>query len=280
MVKTSKTVNSKTAIMSTYPDPSTRVTLATLARKKRLSEKISMLTAYDYPLALLVDGSGVDITLVGDSLGMEELGFETTLPVTMDIMLHHTKAVRRGTRRALLVADLPFLSYQVSTDEAVHNAGRLLQEAEANAVKLEGGVSIASTIRRVVDAGIPVMGHIGFTPQSVNLLGVRKQGKDEAGAAQVMADARAVQDAGAFAVVLELIPDALAAEITAALSIPTIGIGAGASCDGQVLVTSDLLGLRPERTALRHVRQYAQIGDTIKQALASYREEVEASKFP
>ncbi len=266
--------------MSTYPDPSTRVTLATLARKKRLSEKISMLTAYDYPLALLVDGSGVDITLVGDSLGMEELGFETTLPVTMDIMLHHTKAVRRGTRRALLVADLPFLSYQVSTDEAVHNAGRLLQEAEANAVKLEGGVSIASTIRRVVDAGIPVMGHIGFTPQSVNLLGVRKQGKDEAGAAQVMADARAVQDAGAFAVVLELIPDALAAEITAALSIPTIGIGAGASCDGQVLVTSDLLGLRPERTALRHVRQYAQIGDTIKQALASYREEVEASKFP
>ncbi len=266
--------------MSTYPDLSTRVTLASLARKKRLGEKISMLTAYDYPLALLVDGSGVDMTLVGDSLGMEELGFETTLPVTMDIMLHHTKAVRRGTRRALLVADLPFLSYQVSEGDAVRNAGRLLQEGEANAVKLEGGVSIAPTLRRIVDAGIPVMGHIGFTPQSVNLLGVRKQGKDEAGAAQVMSDARAVQDAGAFAVVLELIPDALAAEITAALSIPTIGIGAGSSCDGQVLVTSDLLGLRPERSALRHVRQYAQIGETIKQALASYREEVETSKFP
>ena len=266
--------------MSTYPDLSTKVTLASLARKKKQGEKISMLTAYDYPLALLVDGSGVDMTLVGDSLGMEELGFETTLPVTMEIMLHHTKAVRRGTRRALLVADLPFLSYQVSTDEAVRNAGRLLQEGEANAVKLEGGVAIAPTLRRIVDAGIPVMGHIGFTPQSVNLLGVRKQGKDEAGAAQVLADARAVQDAGAFAVVLELIPDALAAQVTAALSILTIGIGAGAGCDGQVLVTSDLLGLRPERPALRHVRQYAQIGETIKAALASYREEVEGSQFP
>ena len=266
--------------MSTYPDLSAKVTLASLARKKRLGEKISMLTAYDYPLALLVDGSGVDMTLVGDSLGMEELGFETTLPVTMDIMVHHVKAVRRGTRRALLVADLPFLSYQASADDAVRNAGRLLQEGEAEAVKLEGGVAIASTIRRVVDAGIPVMGHIGFTPQSVHLLGIRKQGKDEAGAAQVLADAQAVQDAGAFAVVLELIPDALASQVTAALSIPTIGIGAGAGCDGQVLVTSDLLGLRPERPALRHVRQYAQIGDTIKQALASYREEVESAKFP
>ncbi len=266
--------------MSTYPDQNHKVTLAALARKKRQGEKISMLTAYDYPMALLVDGSGVDITLVGDSLGMEELGFETTLPVTMDIMLHHTKAVRRGTHRALLVADLPFLSYQISPDEAVRNAGRLLQEGEAEAVKLEGGVSIAPTIRRIVDAGIPVMGHIGFTPQSVHQLGVRKQGKDEAGAAQVLADAQTVQDAGAFAVVLELIPEALAAEVTAALSIPTIGIGAGGSCDGQVLVTSDLLGLRPERAALRHVRQYAQIGQTIKEALAAYREEVAAAKFP
>ncbi len=266
--------------MSTYPDTTTKVTLASLARKKRLGEKISMLTAYDYPLALLVDGSGVDLTLVGDSLGMEELGFETTLPVTMEIMLHHTKAVRRGTKRALLVADLPFLSYQVSPDEAVRNAGRLLQEGEAEAVKLEGGIAIAPAIRRIVDAGIPVMGHIGFTPQSVHLLGVRKQGKGDAGAAQVMADARAVQNAGAFAVVLELVPDALAAEVSAALSIPTIGIGAGPKCDGQVLVTSDLLGLRPERAAFRHVRQYAQIGETIKQALASYREEVETLQFP
>ena len=266
--------------MSTYPDLTDQVTLASLARKKRQGEKISMLTAYDYPTALLVDGSGVDLTLVGDSLGMEELGFETTLPVTMEIMLHHTKAVRRGTQRALLVADLPFLSYQVNADEAVRNAGRLLQEAEANAVKLEGGVAIALTIRRLVDAGIPVMGHIGFTPQSVHLLGVRKQGKDEAGAAQVLADAHAVQDAGAFAVVLELIPDALAAQVTAALSIPTIGIGAGPGCDGQVLVTSDLLGMRPDRLILKHVRRYAQVGDTIAQALKSYREEVEASQFP
>ncbi len=266
--------------MSTYPDLSSKVTLATLARKKRQGEKISMLTAYDYPLALLVDGSGVDMVLVGDSLGMEELGFETTLPVTMDIMLHHTKAVRRGTQRALLVADLPFLSYQVNADEAVRNAGRLLQEAEAEAVKLEGGVAIAPTIRRLVDAGIPVMGHIGFTPQSVHQLGVRKQGKDEAGAAQVMADAQAVQDAGAFAVVLELIPEELARQVTAALSIPTIGIGAGSGCDGQVLVTSDLLGLRPERAALKHVRQYAQIGTTIADALAAYRKDVTEAKFP
>ena len=266
--------------MSTYPDLSSKTTLASLARKKRQGEKISMLTAYDYPTALLVDGSGVDLTLVGDSLGMEELGFETTLPVTMDIMLHHTKAVRRGTRRALLVADLPFLSYQVNSDEAVRNAGRLLQEGEAEAVKLEGGAAIAPTIRRLVDAGIPVMGHIGFTPQSVHLLGVRKQGKDEAGAAQVLADAQAVQDAGAFAVVLELIPEALAAQVTAALSIPTIGIGAGPGCDGQVLVTSDLLGMRPERAALKHVRRYAHIGEAIALALKTYREEVESSQFP
>ena len=266
--------------MSTYPDLTNKVTLAALARKKQRGEKISMLTAYDYPLALLVDQSGVDVVLVGDSLGMEELGFETTLPVTMGIMLHHTKAVRRGTKRALLVADLPFLSYQINADDAVRNAGRLLQEAEAEAVKLEGGVAIAPTIRRLVDAGIPVMGHIGFTPQSVHQLGVRKQGKDEAGATQVMADARAVQDAGAFAVVLELIPEALAAEVTAALSIPTIGIGAGPFCDGQVLVTSDLLGLRPERATLKHVRQYAQIGTVIADALAAYRKDVADAKFP
>jgi 3-methyl-2-oxobutanoate hydroxymethyltransferase len=266
--------------MSIYPDTSSKVTLATLARKKRQGEKISMLTAYDYPLALLVDRSRVDMILVGDSLGMEELGFETTLPVTMDIMLHHTKAVRRGTKRALLVADLPFLSYQVNADEAVRNAGRLLQEGEAEAVKLEGGTAIAPTIRRLVDAGIPVMGHIGFTPQSVHLLGVRKQGKDEAGAAQVLADAQAVQDAGAFAVVLELIPEELAAQVTAALSIPTIGIGAGPGCDGQVLVTSDLLGLRPERPVLKHVRRYAQIGQAIQDALAAYRSDVADAKFP
>ncbi len=266
--------------MSAYPETNNKVTLASLARKKRQGEKISMLTAYDYPMALLVDGSGVDIALVGDSLGMEELGFETTLPVTMEIMLHHTKAVRRGTQRALLLADMPFLSYQVNADEAVRNAGRLMQEGEAGAVKLEGGVSVAPTIRRLVQAGIPVMAHIGFTPQSVHQIGLRKQGKDEAGARQVMEDAQAVQEAGAFAVVLELIPDALAAQITAALMIPTVGIGAGAGCDGQVLVTSDLIGLRPDRPVLRHVRQYAQVGAEIARALNAYREEVEAGQFP
>ena len=266
--------------MSTYPNITDKVTLASLARKKKRGRKITVLTAYDYPTALLVDGAGVDITLVGDSLGMEELGCDTTLPVTMEIMLHHVKAVRRGTRRALLLADMPFLSYQVNADEAVRNAGRLMQESEAEAVKLEGGVAAAPTIRRLVQAGIPVMAHIGFTPQSVHQIGLRKQGKDEAGAQQVMADAQAVQEAGAFAVVLELIPDALAAQITQALLIPTVGIGAGAGCDGQVLVTSDLIGLRPDRPPLRHVRQYAQVGAEIARALNAYREEVESGQFP
>ncbi len=266
--------------MSVYPDTTHQVTLATLARKKARGEKIAMLTAYDYPTALLVDAAGVDLTLVGDSLGMEELGYDTTLPVTMDIMVHHAKAVRRGTKRALLVVDMPFLSYQINADEAVRNAGRLMQEAEANAVKLEGGVAIAPVIARLVAAGIPVMGHIGFTPQSVHQIGLKKQGKDEAGATQVMADAQAVQDAGAFAVVLELIPDTLAARVTETLTIPTIGIGAGSSCDGQVLVTSDLIGLRPDRAPLKHVRRYAEVGADIARALQAYREDVAAGRFP
>lgn len=266
--------------MSAYPDLTEKVTLTTLAQKKRQGRKITALTAYDYPTALLVDQSGVDIALVGDSLGMEELGYDTTIPVTMETMLHHTKAVRRGLRRALLLADMPFLSYQVNADEAVRNAGRFMQEGEAGAVKLEGGVAVAPIIHRLVQSGIPVMAHIGFTPQSVHQIGLRKQGKDEAGAAQVLADAQAVQNAGAFAVVLELIPDALAARITEMLTIPTVGIGAGGACDGQVLVTSDLIGLRPDRPPLRHVRQYAQVGLDIARALNTYREEVEAGQFP
>lgn len=266
--------------MSAYSEIKDKVTLASLTRKKRRGDKITALTAYDYPTALLVDGAGVDISLVGDSLGMEELGYETTLPVTMEIMLHHTKAVRRGTERALLVADMPFLSYQVSADEAVRNAGRLMQEGEASAVKLEGGVSLAPTIQRIVEAGIPVVAHIGFTPQSIHLLGIRKQGKDEAGARHILADAQAVQDAGAFAVVLELIPDELAGQITQTLTIPTIGIGAGPQCDGQVLVTSDLVGLRTDRAPLNHVRRYAEVGKEIARALKTYREEVEAGQFP
>ena len=266
--------------MSAYSDLSHQVTLARLAQKKRKGEKLTVLTAYDYPTALLVDGSGVDISLVGDSLGMEALGFDSTLPVTLEIMLHHTQAVRRGTQRAFLVADMPFLSYQVNADEAVRNAGRLLQEGGANAVKLEGGGAIAPTIRRIVDAGIPVMAHLGFTPQSVNLLGVRRQGKDEAGASQLLEDALAVEAAGAFAVVLELLPDTLAAQITTTLTIPTIGIGAGPHCDGQVLVTSDLIGLRPNRPPLKHVRQYAQVGQEMARALNEYRQDVEAGRFP
>ncbi len=266
--------------MSAYSEIDDQVTLATLARKKRRGGKITVLTAYDYPTALLVDGAGVDISLVGDSLGMEELGFDTTLPVTMEIMLHHTKAVRRGTQRALLVSDMPFLSYQINADEAVRNAGCLMQEGGAGAVKLEGGVAIAPTIRRLTEIGIPVMAHLGFTPQSVHRLGVRKQGKDEAGARRILADAQAVQDAGAFAVVLELIPGELAGQITQTLTIPTIGIGAGPQCDGQVLVTSDLIGLRPDRAPLSHVRRYAEVGAEIAHALNTYREEVETGQFP
>jgi len=266
--------------MSTYSVTTSQVTLATIAQKKRTGAKLTVLTAYDYPTALLVDGSGVDMTLVGDSLGMEALGFDSTLSVTIEMMLHHTQAVRRGTRRALLVADMPFLSYQVNADEAVRNAGRLLAEGGANAVKLEGGTAVAATIRRIVDAGIPVMAHLGFTPQSVNLLGVRKQGKEEDAANRLLADARVVQEAGAFAVVLELIPDTLAAQITGVLTIPTIGIGAGPQCDGQVLVTSDLIGLRPDRPVLKHVRQYARVGEEIARALRTYKEEVEQGRFP
>ena len=256
------------------------VTVPGLRQKKRRGEKIVTLTAYDFPTARLVDQSGADIVLVGDSLGMEELGFDTTLPVTLEIMLHHVRAARRGTQRALLLADMPFLSYQVSPDEAVRNAGRLLQEGEASAVKVEGGAALAPTIRRLVDVGIPVCGHLGFTPQSVHQIGVRVQGRDEAGAQRLREDARAVQDAGAFAVVLELLPPDLAAAITADLSIPTIGIGAGPHCDGQVLVTSDLIGLRGGETPFKHVRQYAHIGDDILRALHAFGEDVRGSRFP
>jgi 3-methyl-2-oxobutanoate hydroxymethyltransferase len=261
--------------------PSNKVTVPDLARKKSRGEKIVMVTAYDHPFARLVDQSGADITLVGDSLGNNELGFETTLPVTMEIMLHHVRAVRRGTERALLLADMPFLSYQISPEEAVRNAGRLLQEGGAEAVKLEGGVPIAPTIRRIVDTGIPVMGHLGYTPQSIHQIGTRIQGKDEASARRLQEDALAVQEAGAFALVLELVPHALAAQITASLDIPTIGIGAGPDCDGQVLVINDLLDLRGgDSVPFRHVKQYAHIGDDILRALRAFHKEVADGIFP
>ncbi len=258
-----------------------KTTLPDLAQKKGQGEKIVMVTAYDYPFARLVDQSGADIIFVGDSLGDNELGFANTLPVTMEIMLHHVQAVRRGTERALLLADMPFLSYQVSPEDAVRNAGRLIQDGGAEAVKLEGGAAIVPAIRRIADVGIPVMGHLGYTPQSVHQLGVGLQGKDEKGAQRLLNDARAVQDAGAFALVLELIPPALAREITAALDIPTIGIGAGPDCDGQVLVINDLLDLRGgDSVPFRHVKQYAHIGDDILRALRAFHKEVTDGAFP
>lgn len=252
-----------------------------LLQKKPRGEKISAVTAYDYPFARLVDRAGVDIVLVGDSVGRAELGLPNELPVTLEIMLHHTRAVRRGTERALLLADMPFLSYQVSADEAVRNAGRLLQEGGANAIKLEGGRPVAPTVRRMIEAGIPVCGHLGFTPQSVNQIGVRIQGKDEAGAERLRQDAKALQEAGAFAIVLELMPHALAAQISQDLTIPTIGIGAGPGCDGQVLVINDLLDLHgDDQTPFKHVKEYAHIGDDVLRALRAFRKEVEDGQFP
>jgi 3-methyl-2-oxobutanoate hydroxymethyltransferase len=260
-------------------DTKSKVTVPKLTLRKG-GEKITMLTAYDYPTALLVDDSGVDIVFVGDSLGCEELGYDSTIRVTMDDMLHHCRAVRRGVKSALLLVDMPFLSYQISPEEAVRNAGRLLQEGGANAVKLEGGTAIGPTIRRIVDAGIPVMGHVGYQPQSTNITGVAKQGKDEEGAARVVEDALAVEGAGAFAVVLELVPSDLAQRVTGALKIPTIGIGAGPHCDGQVLVISDMIGLRPAARPLRHVKVYAHVGDEIARAGRAFKDDVVAGRFP
>jgi len=270
--------------MSTSSASTTRtprpVTLNQIQGKRQRGEKITMLTAYDFPTARLVDAAGVDLILVGDSLGMEELGYSTTLPVSMSEMLHHVKAVRRGTSRALLVADMPFLSYQVNDDEAVRNAGLLIKEGEANAVKIEGGTSLAPLVKRLVSIGIPVVGHIGFTPQSVNVLGWRVQGRTEDAAGRLREDALALEDAGAFAIVLELMPKMLAGELTDALTIPTIGIGSGPLCSGQVLVTSDLIGLRQGDGGYRHVKRYVDVSTIISQALAEFRKEVENGIFP
>ena len=239
-----------------------RVTVQSIVAKKALGHKITMLTAYDFPTAQLVDDAGIDIVFVGDSLGQEELGYASTLPVTLDDMLHHVKAVRRATKRALLLADMPFLSYSVNADEAVRNAGRLIQEGEADAVKLEGGGAIAPVVRRLIEAGIPVMCHLGLMPQHVKVTGLSVQGRTGEQADRILEDARTLQEAGAFAVVLELVPRLLAGRISQALTIPTIGIGSGPLCDGQVLVTSDLIGLRlwrpglPARQALRGGRHH------------------------
>jgi 3-methyl-2-oxobutanoate hydroxymethyltransferase len=257
-----------------------KVTIRLIQAMKRRHEPISMLTAYDYPTALIMDQAGMDMILVGDSLGMVVLGYESTLPVTMDEMIHHCKAVSRGAKYALLVGDMPFMSYQASTSEAVKNAGRFLQEAGMNAVKLEGGIERADTIRAIVNAGIPVMGHLGLTPQSVHKLGgFRPQGKDAEAAYKLLEDAQILQEAGCFSLVLESIPGKLAELVSQHLEIPTIGIGAGVGCDGQVLVTHDALGIF-ERFTPRFVKQYAHIAKEMKGAFQDYIGDVKAKTFP
>ncbi|MEN6394492.1 MAG: 3-methyl-2-oxobutanoate hydroxymethyltransferase [Anaerolineaceae bacterium] len=257
-----------------------KITTLSLLTKKQHGEPITMLTAYDYPTALALDQAGVDMILVGDSLAMVVLGYENTLSVTMEDMLHHSKAVRRGARYALLVGDMPFMSYQVSISEAVHNAGRFLQEAGMDAVKLEGGRERMDTIRAIVAAGIPVMGHLGLTPQSVNQLGgFRPQGRNAAAANHLLEDALLLQEAGCFSLVLESIPARLAAFVSQSLDIPTIGIGAGAGCDGQVLVTHDLLGLF-DRFTPKFVKQYANLNTIMREAFTKYIEDVKKSAFP
>jgi 3-methyl-2-oxobutanoate hydroxymethyltransferase len=242
--------------------------------------KIVCLTAYDHSMARLIDEAGVQLILVGDTLAMTVLGYETTLPVTVDEMLHHTRAVVRGVKSALVVADMPFMSYQVTDEDGIRNAGRFIKEALADAVKIEGGAIRAGLVRRLVQNGIPVLGHIGLTPQSIRQMGgYRVQGRREEDAQALLADARALAAAGAFAIVLECIPAALAADITAAVDVPTVGIGAGASCDGQILVTPDLLGLYAD-VSPKFVKQYANLGAEIRQAIGCYRQEVETGVFP
>jgi 3-methyl-2-oxobutanoate hydroxymethyltransferase len=254
--------------------------LAELMEMKRQGRKIRMITAYDYPTALLVDQSPIETILVGDSLGMVVLGYESTVPVTMEEMIHHTKAVVRGARNSFVVADLPFMSYHVSIEEAVRNAGRLIKEGGADAVKLEGGGPMVETVRTIVSVGIPVMGHLGLTPQTATMLGGFKvQARDAAAARSVIADARALEAAGAFSIVLEAIPAQLGERITRDLAIPTIGIGAGPQCDGQVLVLHDTIGLF-QRFVPKFVKRYADIGGAIAQALDSYSRDVESGAFP
>lgn len=268
--------------MSTVTASSTRehrVTVRSLRQAKRREEPISMLTAYDFTFARIFDAAGVDLLLVGDSLGNVVQGEETTLPVTLDESIYHTRLVVRGASRAMVVADMPFGTYQVSSEDALRNAIRFVKEAGAQAVKLEGGSAMLKTIERLVAAGIPVMGHVGLTPQSVHSMGgLRVQGRGDQGRSRVIEDAMAVQEAGAFAVVLEGIPSELAREITSMLSIPTIGIGAGVDCDGQVLVMHDLLGLSEWTPSF--VKQYGNLGQAAAQAARSYVDEVRNRKFP
>ena len=255
-----------------------RVSILDIQKMKDRGERIPMLTAYDYTSAQIVDQTGLPLILVGDSLSMVVLGHSSTVPVTLDEMLHHVRAVVRGSQRALIIGDMPFLTY-TSVEQAIQSAGRLMQQGGVQAVKLEGGTSVAPIIRRLVNLGIPVMGHIGFTPQSVNQIGTRVQGKQARQARQLIEDALAIEAAGAFAIVLELLPASLARAITERLHIPTIGIGAGAECSGQVQVWHDLLGLYSDFKP-RHAKRYLDLAETIGAALATYAAEVRAGSFP
>jgi 3-methyl-2-oxobutanoate hydroxymethyltransferase len=257
-----------------------KFTVSSFQEAKKAGDKISMLTAYDYSTAKLLDDAGIDCLLVGDSLGMVMLGYEDTLQVTMDDMIHHSRAVARGVKRAMVVGDMPFLSYHISIEESVRNAGRLIQEGKAHAVKLEGGRDVIDKVSAIVKAQIPVMGHLGLTPQSVNMFGGFKvQGKNEEQARKIIEDALLLQEAGVFAIVLECVPEKLAKLITEKLQIPTIGIGAGKFCDGQVLVIQDMLGMYSDFKP-KFVKQYAGLSHDIKDAVKTYAMEVKGSQFP
>ena len=257
-----------------------KITIPDILEKKRQGKKITMLTAYDYPTALLVDRAGIDMILVGDSLGMVVLGYETTVPVTMDEMIHHTKAVTRGARFALIVGDMPFMSYNISERDAIAHAGRFIKEAGADAVKLEGGTSVQSVVQAIVRAGIPVMGHIGLTPQTISQLGgFRVQGKTAEAAKKIIDDAKALDEAGVFSIVLEAIPAEITRRITESVGVPTIGIGAGIACDGQVLVYQDMIGLF-DRFVPKFVKQYSRVGEIMLDSFKQFREEVEKEIFP
>ena len=257
-----------------------RITINQIKEMKQKGEKIAMLTAYDYSTAKIVDEVGIPLILVGDSLGMVVLGYETTIPVTMEEMLHHTRAVVRGTKQAMVIGDMPFMTYHISVAEALHNAARFIQEGGAQAVKLEGGVTVAEKVSRIVECGIPVMGHIGLTPQSVHQFGGFKvQGRTPEAAIRLLKDAQALEEAGAFAIVLETVPTPLATLITQKVSIPTIGIGAGIGCDGQVQIINDMLGSFTDFVP-KHAKQYAKLADIMSSAITEYHNEVKAGSFP
>jgi 3-methyl-2-oxobutanoate hydroxymethyltransferase len=257
-----------------------KVTTQTIVDMKRHGEKISMLTAYDYTMAGIVDSSGVDVILVGDSASNVMAGYETTVPMTLDHMIYHTACVVRGVDRALVIADLPFMSYQVTTKEALISAGRMMKEAGAHAVKLEGGEPIAATVKRIVDAGIPVMGHLGLTPQSIYKFGTYKvRAKEEEEPEQLLKDAKILEEAGVFSIVLEKIPSGLAKKVNESVSVPTIGIGAGSDCDGQVLVLHDMLGLNKDFSP-RFLRRYADLHSSMSDAVKNYIKDVKSGDFP